>query len=233
MKSHDVTSLLIVCGVGLLQFTAFRALHEYHVCMHILVVTLFFLLRNYSLLHMVNEQRETYPREYYMYLIQSSLVEGVSNLGIQRFFIMRELKVNIVCEIPCVILSSLFFEVIYEVCHYWTHRLLHEKTMYAWFHKTHHKFWCPRGIHAFYQHPMDIVISHSVPCVIAVIMLPNMSGVYYHCSLVYKQYYDICIHSNPESDHRLHHSVSKYNYGKGISLWDTIFRTYSHKNKIR
>jgi len=251
MEPHHVSSLLIririliVCSVGLLQCAAFYALYEYHICMQLLFVTLFFPLRNYSLLHIVNgvnnEQREIYPREiypreiypreiypreFYVYLIQSSIIDGVSNLGIQNFFIMRDLRVNI----ASILTSCFFFEIIYELLHYWTHRLLHQKTMYAWFHKTHHKFWHPRGIHAFYQHPVDIIISHIAPSIIAVIMLPNIYYVYYHCSTVYKQYYDICIHSDPHTDHRLHHSVSKYNFGKGVSLWDTLFHTYLYKN---
>lgn len=230
MKPYCV-SLLIVCGVGLFQSAAFHTLQEYHVCMQVLFVIVFFSLRNYSLLRIVNEQRETYPGEFHVYLIQSSVVDGMSHLVTQHFFIVRELQVNTTIGVLYVILSCFLFEIIYEFFHYWTHRFLHQKTMYAWFHKTHHKFWCPNAIHAFYQHPVDIIVSHSIPNAIAVIMLPNMYYVYYHCSTVYKQYVDICVHSNPESDHRLHHSVSKYNYGKSISLWDTMFRTYLYKNK--
>jgi methylsterol monooxygenase len=49
-----------------------------------------------------------------------------------------------------------------DITFYWTHRLLHTKTLYR-FHKQHHEFTGTVGIAAEYAHPIEVVLSNLIP----------------------------------------------------------------------
>lgn len=54
----------------------------------------------------------------------------------------------------------------YEIFFYYTHRLLHHKSIYKMIHKVHHEYQTPIGISAIYCHPIEHLLSNIIPVVI-------------------------------------------------------------------
>jgi sterol desaturase/sphingolipid hydroxylase (fatty acid hydroxylase superfamily) len=120
-------------------------------------------------------------------------------------------------------------------------------------HKKHHKFKHPIAITTFYQDPLDLLITNSIPTTLSVLLTPQMTYVMFHCIIVYKNFIEISGHSGKKlypassfsqfmwlpkwfhielyiEDHDNHHSLNNCNYSKRFSLWDKVFHTYKPMN---
>jgi sterol desaturase/sphingolipid hydroxylase (fatty acid hydroxylase superfamily) len=69
------------------------------------------------------------------------------------------------------------FEFIFDFFHYWIHRKAHCPPFYKWLHKTHHLHRYPTGIITFYQNPIDLILSNSIPSFLAFFMMYSILGV--------------------------------------------------------
>lgn len=142
-----------------------------------------------------------------------------------------------------------YFEVVFDFCHYWFHRLLHVPGIYRYLHKTHHKFLNPSILTTFYIHPLDVLLTNVFPLTIAFHATPSMPMFIWNVVMVnnvfvemvghmgkvvnLNEYYSIYswiphyhkIRTNP-TDHDLHHSRNECNYSKRFRLWDLVFGTY-------
>lgn len=150
------------------------------------------------------------------------------------------------------ILLSFWFELVFDMGHYWSHRALHHPWIYASFHKKHHKFAHPTNIITFYQDPMDIILTNTIPMTLALSVIPSIDLFQFHLLLIYKNYGEICGHlgkrTYPTSsfcqfiwlprywnmelyteDHDLHHSLGCVNFSKRFSIWDKVFGTFRSK----
>jgi sterol desaturase/sphingolipid hydroxylase (fatty acid hydroxylase superfamily) len=113
----------------------------------------------------------------------------------------------------------------------------------------HHTFPHPIAINAFYQDPIDLLITNSLPTYVALSLIPSISYFEWNVMLIYKNFIEIAGHSGKKSypissfpqfiwlpkwlgmelyteDHDLHHSLNNCNYSKRFSLWDKAFGTY-------
>jgi sterol desaturase/sphingolipid hydroxylase (fatty acid hydroxylase superfamily) len=152
--------------------------------------------------------------------------------------------------------KSFLFEVVFDLFHYTMHRSLHWDVLYS-LHKQHHRYNHPEPIHTFYQNPIDLILTNSIPTLLTLFLLQRTCGVSfseleYNILTVYKIYIEIGGHSGkrlyPTScfaqfvwlpkwlgielyseDHDTHHSLHHCNYGKRFSLWDKVFGTFVHK----
>jgi len=191
---------------------------------------------------------EDYPFEFHKNVISATAIETVTHMYMSGFFVNYS-KIDLIYFIPL----SFLFEIIFDFFHYFSHRLLHHKYLYKYFHKKHHKFNHPISITTFYQDPMDLLITNSIPTILSVwIISPilQISHLQFHWIIVYKNFVEISGHSGrisyPTScfpqciwipklltielyteDHDLHHSVNNCNYSKRFSLWDKVFGTYT------
>jgi sterol desaturase/sphingolipid hydroxylase (fatty acid hydroxylase superfamily) len=233
-----------------------------------LITSIFYIFRNYILLFLteysiknkkyISEKessipKENYPNEFNRYLIMNTLVES----GFHTFYlnkilnsgISRSLFLDLITFIPL----SFLYEIVYDFFYYLLHRSFHHKYIYKYFHKIHHKFKHPKAILLYYQHPFDWFLVTTVPTIISLYFIPNISHLQFDLILVYKTGVELFGHAGRHlyplstftqfpwlvkylqiglltEDHDLHHSINNCNYGKRFSLWDKVFNTYINGN---
>lgn len=143
--------------------------------------------------------------------------------------------------IPYFLLSIFMFAFIFDTLFYWTHRLMHHKSLFNFFHKTHHKFnnptpWAAYGVNFFEA----LVLATSY--LIALLSFPwhPMAALIYATSSILFSCY---VHSgyeffpkaflnhpifkwlNTSTHHNLHHQDYKYNFAIYFTFWDKLFKT--------
>ncbi|XP_070197195.1 fatty acid hydroxylase domain-containing protein 2-like isoform X2 [Littorina saxatilis] len=69
------------------------------------------------------------------------------------------------------LLQLAFFVVIEEIGFYYSHRLLHQPTLYRHVHKLHHEWTAPVGVVAIYAHPVEHVVANLLPAVTGPVLL--------------------------------------------------------------
>lgn len=189
--------------------------------------------------------KETYPYEFHVHLLRTTAVEAITHLFLQEWIVFSKELHSFIYWIPLCFL----FEVVFDFFHYIAHRVLHHPLLYRHFHKTHHRFEHPIAINTFYQDPIDLLLSNSLPTMITLSIIPQISYLEWNIMLIYKNFIEIAGHSGKSSfpvssfpqfmwlpkilgielyteDHDLHHSLNNCNYAKRFSLWDHVFGTY-------
>lgn len=206
-----------------------------------------------------NSLQEKYPYEFHVIMLQTNCIETITHIYICSFMKFNQgLSQSILCDLILFIPISFLFEIIFDFFHYSGHRFLHSPWIYRYFHKIHHRFLHPISITTFYQDPVDLLITNSLPTILAVLMIPRISYLLFHWILIYKNFIEISGHcgkiSYPSSsfpqciwlpqmlgielyteDHDIHHSLNNCNYSKRFSLWDKVFGTYRpfYKEKVQ
>ena len=202
--------------------------------------------------------KEDYPFEFHIHLCSTTTIEYLTYIFITYYLYefhiyYKYLFIEWIYFMPL----SFFFEIVFDFFHYITHRMLHHKCFYKYLHKKHHKFNHPISMTTFYQHPIDLLITNSIPTILALKINPFISRLQFHWIIIYKNFIEISGHSGnisyPTSsfsqflwlpkllmielyaeDHDLHHSENNCNYSKRFCLWDKLFNTYTsfqHKKK--
>jgi len=143
---------------------------------------------------------------------------------------------------------SFLFELMYDFIHYWIHRISHvNKFLYLYLHQYHHSKTDVTFMDTYYQHPIDFVLSNSIPLLITISMI-DMSKYQFAMMMTYKTIVEVSGHTgkniNQKSfpqfpwipayfdislcthDHDIHHRYFNYNFSKRFSLWDKVFGTY-------
>lgn len=249
LKTSISIEFLIILTVFLLRNTFFIEFIKYH-------------LKNKESIHprfiKKEDYLESYPHEFAFNIFSSTTVETITYMFIkhrmpqfqthnQQSSIVTITTKDILYFIP----QSFLFELVFDFFHYWTHRMLHSnKFLYTHIHKKHHKFNYTIPILTFYHHPIDLVITNSIPQIITLFIFPSISLFQYNVILSYKTFIEISGHSGKKlhpigsfsqfiwlprffnislytEDHALHHSSNFCNYSKRFSLWDKQFETYN------
>jgi len=138
--------------------------------------------------------------------------------------VCRDLLVFVLCE-------DFFF--------YWSHRALHHPLIYKHIHKQHHRFKATIGIASEYAHPVEVLVSNSLPFLSGPLLMgPHI--VTWWCWIVLRITETIDAHSGysfPLSPfsllpfqggserHFFHHSHNLGSYGSFFNFWDRICGT--------
>jgi sterol desaturase/sphingolipid hydroxylase (fatty acid hydroxylase superfamily) len=120
-----------------------------------------------------------------------------------------------------------------------THRFMHLKYMYPYFHKRHHEFKVTISIAAEYSHPVDYLISSLIPSTLGANLLGTRMHMFTLCLWYFIRIaetsdghsgYDfpwspfrILPFTTNATYHDFHHLKNVGNYSSVFRIWDTIF----------
>ncbi len=270
-----INGFLIILGLKQYNCIIYLTKHNYNDFINFCIILFIFIIRNTAILNFIKNgtsnkpliandisklPKESYKNEFKIYFLSTTVLESVTHIVIKNNFynnLINELNNDLIMrDLLYFIPISFIFEIIFDFFHYFTHRLLHNKYLYKYLHKTHHTFNHPTAIIAFYQDPLDLVITNSVPTILTLMIMPNISYRIFNLILVYKMFIEISGHIGKKmyptssfsqfiwlprllnielytEDHDLHHSLNNCNYGKRFSLWDKVFNTYKQQNLLQ
>ena len=181
-----------------------------------------------------------------MYIVNASCIKSVTHWAILMCMVDTRPTVGVIGCFWYFLMESFVFELVFDGCHYVIHRLLHSNKYLYQIHKTHHRTKDLVAANTFHMHPLDLILSYSVPLVVSTwIFRPT----YFHTITAYLTYQEIAGHLGkrmyPTSsfaqfiwlprllqielyteDHYLHHKLLKCNFSKRFAIWDKLCGTY-------
>ena len=185
-----------------------------------------------------------------IFLCSSTTVESLTHMYLYNNYQFNDsyLYHDLMWFIPV----SFLYEIVFDFFHYWAHRIEHYGVLYKYVHKLHHKYKYTMLQFTHCHHPLDLVISNSLPHIITMFLIPKMSFLTYNMILIYKVYVEISGHSGKKINassfpqciwlpkmfnieitvnyHDEHHIYNTRNYTKRFSLWDKVFGTFKLQN---
>lgn len=195
---------------------------------------------------------EKYRGEFILNMVKSSLIEAFTKIVLHRFVYSTRNTVNVAVWLWPVyfIIVSFVCEVLFDVFHYWAHRILHYyPLLYRYTHKMHHRHQYPTSIITFYQDWVDLLLSNSLPTLALFSLIPYQPDWFLAMFFTYKIHTEIGGHTGRAIDntpsfqqfiwlpkqlgielyteqHDKHHTLNNCNYAKRFALWDKLFGTY-------
>ena len=147
------------------------------------------------------------------------------------------------------VFSVIMMLFIHDTYFYWTHWLMHRKTLYRFVHRVHHLSTNPSPWAAMAFHPLEAVIEAAVIVVIALVIPfhPLAIGIFLLIMMLYNVYGHLGYELYPKGfsrsaigkwintsvNHNLHHQFFNGNYGLYFLFWDrlmdTVQDTYDEK----
>jgi lathosterol oxidase len=131
--------------------------------------------------------------------------------------------------------------VIHDAWFYWTHRLMHHRRLFGWFHRVHHLSHNPTPWAAYAFSPLEALVQALI-FPLLVIMMP-MHSVAFGMFMMWQIAFNILGHSgfeihprwlmrsplrfilNTPTNHIMHHEKMRGNYGLYFNYWDRLMGT--------
>ena len=142
---------------------------------------------------------------------------------------------------PYFFLSIVLMMVVQDTYFYWTHRLMHHRRLFRWFHRTHHRSTNPNPWTTYSVAPLEAVVASAVS--VAILMLVPACGlalitfswintayaVYTHLGYeLYPRGFEnhwLGRWINTSVAHNTHHAKARYNYSWYFLFWDRMMGT--------
>lgn len=139
------------------------------------------------------------------------------------------------------IFSVFLIIIIHDTYFYWTHRFMHQASIYRWVHKVHHLSTNPSPWAAFAFHPLEAIIEAGIIVLVAFLfpVHPLAIGIFLLFMMVYNVYGHLGYELYPKGfansffgkwintsvNHNQHHQYFKGNYGLYFLFWDRFMGT--------
>lgn len=131
--------------------------------------------------------------------------------------------------------------IMHDTYFYFTHRLMHHKRLFKWFHLVHHKSVNPSPWAAYAFHPLEAVVEVGI-VIIFLFTIPIHKThlmIFFLMMIVYNVYGHLGYELYPKGfsrgrigrwintsiNHNQHHQYFKGNYGLYFLFWDRVFGT--------
>lgn len=172
-----------------------------------------------------------------IFLIPTIFALSVRDLGWNKVYFNLQDK-----SLTWYVLSYFVVFFVHDTYFYWTHRLMHHKRLYRYFHHVHHLSKKPTPLAAFAFHPLEalveagvfVIISFVLPVHFSVLVIFNLfslfMNVYGH--LGFSLFSEKQLESFPLSlfghstHHSWHHQFYQGNYGFYLRFWDKAMGTW-------
>ena len=133
----------------------------------------------------------------------------------------------------CIVLHDTYF--------YWTHRLMHHRRLFRWFHRAHHLSTNPSPWASYAFAPLEAVVQAGI-FPLAVILIP-MHPFAFAIFMVWQITFNVAGHTgyefhprwlldswwgrllNTPTNHIMHHEKMRGNYGLYFNVWDRLMGT--------
>lgn len=131
--------------------------------------------------------------------------------------------------------------VLHDTWFYWTHRLMHHRRLFRYFHLMHHKSTNPSPWAAYSFHPLEGIIEAGVLLLIAFVIPVHVTsfGIFFLMSVIYNVYGHLGYELFPKGtqkhwlgkwlntsvNHNMHHKNFIGNYGLYFTFWDRLMGT--------
>ena len=131
--------------------------------------------------------------------------------------------------------------IIHDTYFYWTHRLMHHKSIFNIFHLVHHKSTNPSPWAAYAFHPLEAIVENGIFIVFAFLLPLHITHtpIFFLFSIIYNIYGHLGWELYPKQFnksligrwvntsvcHNQHHKYFKGNYGLYLLFWDRIMGT--------
>lgn len=134
------------------------------------------------------------------------------------------------------IISIALMLLLHDTYFYWTHRAMHHRLVYRWFHKVHHLSTNPSPWAAYAFHPLEAIVEAGIVVLIVFVMPshPMAVGLFLLIMMVYNVYGHLGYELYPKGfskstvgkwintsvNHNQHHQFFVGNYGLYFLWWD-------------
>jgi sterol desaturase/sphingolipid hydroxylase (fatty acid hydroxylase superfamily) len=270
LKNFFTTNLTLF-AFGSVEYIGLILLNGFSPIIQFIITFIILLARNFILLYFITiaikdkkyvsdrrkEPEEQYRGEFVKNVITTTFTDAIT-MTIAKNYLLHVYDTRIIhnylYDIMMFIPQSFVFELVFDFFHYWSHRCAHSKYLYSRLHKHHHKHHDVSPIVTFYQDPLDMIFSNTIPVLITLYLMSNMlflnlSLFSYAIMSVYKVSVEIYGHSGkhtpPEfvqciwlprylgivltsENHSHHHMFNNCNYSKRFSLWDKLYGTFRY-----
>lgn len=131
--------------------------------------------------------------------------------------------------------------VMHDTYFYFTHRIMHHKALFKWFHLVHHKSTNPSPWAAYAFHPLEAIVEQGIVVVFYFTIPIHIShlAIFFLMSIMYNVYghlgYELYPRGfnktrigkwvNTSVSHNQHHQYFVGNYGLYLLFWDRVFGT--------
>lgn len=177
-----------------------------------------------------------------LFLLPTIVILSVKDFGITKLYLdLNEYS------LVWYVLSFFVVFIIHDTYFYWTHRLMHVKKLFPYFHRVHHLSHKPTPMAAFAFHPLEAIVESFLFLLIPLFLPVHWTvivfftlfslfmNVYGHLgfnlfSLENQKKFPLNL-LNHSTHHSWHHQYHLGNYGFYLQFWDRMMNTWKGELK--